>query len=68
MPSPRRRCTSIWSLRDCRSITGEAPPRSLITVETYKAHGLPWFELLDDDLHDLPVQSILAIAEPISFG
>jgi hypothetical protein len=51
--------------RDWRSITGEEPPPSPISVQTYKSYGLPWFELVDDDLHDLPVVPILAKVKPI---
>jgi hypothetical protein len=51
--------------RDWRSITGEEPPASPISVKTYKRYGLPWFALVDDDLHDLPVSPILAKVKPI---
>jgi hypothetical protein len=53
--------------RDWRSITGEDPPASPISVQTYKSHGLPWFALMDDDLHDLPVPPILAGVKPVPF-
>jgi hypothetical protein len=51
--------------RDWRSITGEEPPPSPISVETYKKYRLPWYALQDDDLHDLPVMPILANVKPI---
>jgi hypothetical protein len=33
---------------DWRAITGEEPPPTPISVETYNAHGLPWFELYSE--------------------
>jgi hypothetical protein len=53
--------------RDWLAITGEAPPRSPISVETYRAHGLPWFELADHAFDDLPVLPVLAGIKPIPF-
>jgi hypothetical protein len=31
-----------------RSITGEEPPKTPVSVEQYRRHGLPWFELYDE--------------------
>ena len=37
-----------------RDITGREPPPTPIDVKTYTDHGLPWFELYDEHLGDLP--------------
>jgi hypothetical protein len=43
-----------------RKITGTAPPPTPIDAKQYTAHGLPWFELYDDDLGDLAPPSELS--------
>jgi hypothetical protein len=43
-----------------REITGEPPPPTPIDVETYVAHGYPWFDLYDGDLGDLALSPELA--------
>lgn len=40
--------SALW-----REITGERPPESPVTVREYERHGLPWFELYDEDLPTL---------------
>jgi hypothetical protein len=32
-----------------REITGEPPPASPVTAREYAAHGLPWFDLYDEE-------------------
>ncbi|MGH7617895.1 MAG: hypothetical protein ACREPM_11750, partial [Gemmatimonadaceae bacterium] len=54
--------------RDWFAITGEEPPTSPISVETYKSLGLPWFALADYDLGDLPVSPTLGGVKPVPFG
>lgn len=53
--------------RDWRRITGEAPPPSPITIETYREYGLPWFALDDADRADLSVSPVLSKVKPVSF-
>ncbi|MDX1661869.1 MAG: hypothetical protein R3326_08770 [Gemmatimonadota bacterium] len=43
-----------------RAITGEAPPATPVSAETYTAYGLPWFDLYDEDADDLPASERLA--------
>jgi hypothetical protein len=33
----------------CRDITGVAPPPSPVDARTYTEHGLPWFEIYDEE-------------------
>ena len=58
----------LLDANDWHSITGEEPPPSPISVDLYRAYGLPWFALMDHDKADLPVSPILAGIKPISFG
>ncbi len=41
-------------------ITGEQAPASPICAETYTSHGLPWFDLYDEDKQDLNPSSVLS--------
>jgi hypothetical protein len=43
-----------------RAITGQTPPPTPINAQTYTAHGLPWFELYDEDLGDVAPPDVLA--------
>lgn len=36
-----------------REVTGQAPPPSPVSAETYTAYGLPWFDLYDGDMGDI---------------
>jgi hypothetical protein len=42
-----------------REITGNEPPPTPVTAKTYAQHGLPWFDLYDDKLGDLPAPDSL---------
>jgi hypothetical protein len=53
--------------RDWFAITGEEAPRSPISIETYKALGLPWFAVSDPGRGDVPVARVLAEVKPIAF-
>ena len=55
----------LVDVRDWLALTGEDAPASPVSIETYTSLGLPWFSLVDDDLHDLPVMPILAKMKPI---
>jgi hypothetical protein len=47
--------SAVW-----REITGEEAPPSPITARDYAAHGLPWFELYDEQLGGVSATSTLA--------
>ncbi len=42
-----------------REVTGEAPPPTPVSAETYTEYGLPWFELYAKDLGDIPASEEL---------
>lgn len=42
-----------------REITGLDPPATPIDAKTYSASGLPWFDLYDEELGDVPASEIL---------
>lgn len=42
-----------------RALTGQAPPAMPVTAKEYARHGLPWFDLYDEDLGDLEPQDAL---------
>jgi hypothetical protein len=46
-------------------LTGKRLPASPIDVATYRAHGLPWFALYDEEMGDLPASASLAGVEPV---
>ena len=41
-------------------ITGEKPPETPISAETYTEYSLPWFELYDEYVRDLAASDELA--------
>ena len=49
-------------------MTGRPPPPSPIGMETYTRHGIPWFELYDEERGDLPapdeLQKVEGVAPP----
>ncbi|MEY4174582.1 MAG: hypothetical protein RI900_1747 [Actinomycetota bacterium] len=53
----------VWvhlvSAAEWRACTGEAPPPTPVTVESYIEEGLPWFGLYDSDAADLATQEEL---------
>lgn len=42
-----------------REITGEEPPATPVTTETYRRHGLPWFDLYDEAKGDVAAPETL---------
>jgi hypothetical protein len=44
----------VLNSRQYRSVVGREPPPSPVTPELYTSLGLPWFELYDEHLGDLP--------------
>lgn len=41
-------------------ITGEKPPKSPITAQTYTQHGYPWFKLWEDEMGDVGASETLS--------
>lgn len=39
---------TILNSEDFKLVTGQAPPDTPITAKTYASHGLPWYEIYDD--------------------
>jgi hypothetical protein len=46
-------------------LTGELLPPPPIDAATYTAHGLPWFDLYDEEMPDLPASPTLTGVKPI---
>jgi hypothetical protein len=44
----------VLNSRQYRAVTGQDPPPSPVTPELYTSLGLPWFELYDEHLGDVP--------------
>jgi len=60
---PRRRgrlFVHLVNSQQWREITGEAPPESPVTAKEYAAHGMPWFDLYDDEARGLAATPELA--------
>jgi hypothetical protein len=51
---------------DFRQITGADPPRPPIEARTYTKHGLPWFDLYDEKLGDVPPPELLTGVKTVS--
>lgn len=47
-----------------REITGMAPPPTPVSARTYTTHGLPWFDLYDDEKADVAPSKDLAGLKP----
>ncbi len=47
-------------------ITGEPPPPSPISADSYKAHGLPWYDLYDEHAAALDVTPELASVKSVA--
>ena len=47
-------------------ITGEKPPASPITAQTYAQHGYPWFALYDEHMGDVPKSETLSGVKTLS--
>jgi len=48
-----------------REITGEAPPSTPVTAKAYSAHGLPWFDLYDEQAPTLDPSGALGQVKSI---
>ncbi len=42
-----------------QEITGKAPPPTPISAQTYTEHGLPWFDLYDEEMADIAAPDAL---------
>ncbi len=42
-----------------REITGQEPPPTPVTAQTYTRHGLPWFDLYDEHMADIDAPEAL---------
>lgn len=42
-----------------REITGQEPPPTPVTAQTYAQYGFPWFDLYDDHLGDIAAPDVL---------
>jgi len=49
-----------------RAITGERPPTTPFTAAEYTQHGLPWFEIYDDSLQEVPGSETLAALDSVA--
>jgi hypothetical protein len=56
----------IVDSRRYREITGEDPPPTAVDAATYTAHGLPWFDLYDEERGDIKPSERLAGAPSIA--
>jgi hypothetical protein len=50
----------IVNSQQFRELTGEEPPPTPVSAQTYAEHGLPWFELYDERRGDIPAAERLA--------
>jgi len=41
-------------------ITGQAPPETPISAQTYSAHGFPWFDIYEENASTVPTSSTLS--------
>eukprot|EP00246_Nothoceros_aenigmaticus_P004415 TRINITY_DN15948_c0_g1_i1.p1 TRINITY_DN15948_c0_g1~~TRINITY_DN15948_c0_g1_i1.p1 ORF type:complete len:398 (-),score=19.39 TRINITY_DN15948_c0_g1_i1:113-1306(-) len=48
-----------------RQITGEAPPESPVTAQTYSRYGMPWFELYDEGQVGIDASDKLAAVKSV---
>ncbi len=51
-----------------RAVTGREPPPTPVSAATYTEHGLPWFDLYDEDRGDVPpppgLQEVESVTPP----
>jgi len=58
----------LVSSQDFKQITGHDAPKTPITYETYQKHGLPWFDLYDENYKDTKGSGVFDKLKPVSDG
>lgn len=56
----------IVNSADFRQITGRDPPHRPLTLQDYNQHGLPWFELYDEKIPDMPGTTTFDSLNPVT--
>jgi hypothetical protein len=65
-PQARGRLTvHLVNSEQYRAVTGLAAPPTPVTAQLYAAHGLPWFDLDDDDEGGVPAPAALRGLTPV---
>ncbi|CAN5574660.1 hypothetical protein BH20ACT18_BH20ACT18_07060 [soil metagenome] len=49
-----------------RAMTGREPPPSPVSAALYTEHGLPWFDLYEEDVQDVSPSERLAGVDPMA--
>lgn len=57
---------SILNSAQFEEITGKKPPPTPIDARTYTEHGLPWFDLYDEDARGVPAPAVFSEAATIA--
>jgi hypothetical protein len=55
----------IVNSEDYRALTGSNPPPTPVTAKQYTDHGLPWFDLYDEEAGDLPAADRLVSVKSV---
>ena len=55
----------IVNSEDYRALTGSNPPPTPVTAQQYTDHGLPWFDLYDEEAGDLPAADRLVTVRSV---
>lgn len=58
----------ILNGQDYRAVSGLELPPTPVSVETYAEYGLPWFELYDESMQDVPAPGNLAGTKTMTEG
>lgn len=56
----------ILNSEEYRAVSGQAPPPTPVSVDTYTEYDLPWFELYDEAMQDVPGSEILAKVKTVT--
>lgn len=63
--NPGEACIHIVNSARFREIVGKDPPPTPVDAAAYTRHGLPWFDLYDEEKGDLPGSAVLASARTV---
>lgn len=55
----------ILNSRQYQRVTGRPAPPTPVSAATYAEHGLPWFDLYDEDRSDVSASSALSAVQPV---